>query len=211
MARPQTDKEAGRQLLLQTVEQIVRNRGAIDISMTELASAAGMSPSNIYRFFESKEAVLEAVAEQWFADKTAIMEEVVASDLAARDKMLAFFARRFELQKQRFNEEPDLFQSYCALGNAHFEVVRGYVDLADHYLSMVVVEAMDQGYFSGMSIDETVSLLNQMLQCYCNPDLLITISHRLSLEKLTIMIDTIFTGLGRADSAQHKPTVTLVS
>ena len=73
MARPQTDIEAGRERLLDQVEDLVRKRGSADIAMNELASAAGMSPSNLYRFFESKEALLEAVAERWFADRTAIM------------------------------------------------------------------------------------------------------------------------------------------
>jgi AcrR family transcriptional regulator len=55
MARPHTDIEAGRQQLLDIVEDIVRQRGGVDLSMTDLAVAAGMSPANLYRFFESKE------------------------------------------------------------------------------------------------------------------------------------------------------------
>jgi TetR/AcrR family transcriptional regulator, repressor of the ameABC operon len=46
MARPQTDIEAGRLQLMEVVDDLVRKRGAADISMTELAAAAGMSPSN---------------------------------------------------------------------------------------------------------------------------------------------------------------------
>ncbi len=206
MARPQADIEAGRKLLLDTVDQMVRQRGAIDLSMSELAMAAGMSQSNIYRFFESKEAVMEAVAEDWFADKIQVMEEVTASAAEPKEKMVAFFGRRFALMQSRLEEDPELFSSYCALGAAHFEVVRGYVDLGDHYLAMIVAEAMDQGYFPGLSIDETVSLINQMVQPYCNPELLATIGHRLSQEKLSIIIDTIFVGLkGSLASAGEKP------
>jgi AcrR family transcriptional regulator len=198
MARPQTDIEAGKILLLETVEQIVRKRGATDISMTELAAEAGMSASNIYRFFESKEALLEAVAENWFADKIVVMEKVTSSDMAARDKMLAFFGDRFALLKSRFEEDPELFKSYCELGSQYFEVVRGYVDLGDHYLAIIVAEAMDEGYFASLSIDQAVSIINQMIQPYCNPDLLATIGHMLSLEKLAMIIDTIFAGLGQS-------------
>ena len=60
MARPQTDIEAGRQELLDIAEELVRKRGGVELSMTELAAAAGMSPANLYRFFENKEALLEA-------------------------------------------------------------------------------------------------------------------------------------------------------
>lgn len=51
MARPQTDIEAGRQELLDICEELVRKRGGVDLSMTELAATAGMSPANLYRFF----------------------------------------------------------------------------------------------------------------------------------------------------------------
>jgi TetR/AcrR family transcriptional regulator, repressor of the ameABC operon len=212
MPRPQTDIEAGRKLLLATVEEMVRARGAADLSMTELAAEAGMSPSNIYRFFESKEALLEAVAEDWFADKIAVMEQVAASDLPAQQKMLAFFARRFALMRGRYEEDPELFKSYCQLGNQYFDVVRGYVDLGDHYLSMIVAEAMEEGYFEGFSIDQAVSLINQMVFPYCSPDTMKSILHNLSEEKLALIIDTIFRGLANHSSSAGNPaSVRLIS
>lgn len=203
MARPQTDIEAGRADLLNVVDDLVRKRGAVDISMSDLAAAAGMSPSNLYRFFDSKEALLEAVAERFFEDKSKIMVEVTESDLPVRDKMYQFFARRFEVMVQKYEDEPDLLKSYLEIGQQHFEVVRGYVDLGDHYLSLIVAEAMEQGYFQGLSIDETVSLINQMIHCYTNPDSIIYIgTAKLKVEKLAHIIDAMFAGLGVQASAE---------
>lgn len=214
MARPQTDIEAGRQELLDIVEELVRKRGGVDLSMTELAAAAGMSPANVYRFFENKEALLEAAAGRWFAPKIAIMEEVVAADLPSREKMFQFFARRFALMRDQFHEDPDMFKSYLELGDQHFEVVRGYVDLGDHYLSEIVVQAMDEGYLPDLSIDDAVSLINQMVQCYCNPEALLYLDHKLSEEKLGMIVDTIFIGLGRRfdqKSSAGKPHIKIVT
>jgi AcrR family transcriptional regulator len=196
MARPQTDIDAGREQLLEVVDDLVRQRGSADISMTDLAAAAGMSPSNLYRFFENRDALLEAVAERFFAEKVKIMEEVTAADLPIRDKMFQYFGRRFELMVRQYEAEPDLLKSYLEIGQQHFEVVRGYVDLGDHYLSLIVAEAMEQGYFEGLSIDETVSLINQMVQPYCNPEAIIYIgTGKLKVEKLARIVDTIFAGL----------------
>lgn len=197
MARPQTDIEATRFQLLEVVDDLVRQRGSADISMTDLAAAAGMSPSNLYRFFASKEALMEAVAEKWFAEKICIMEDVIASDLPVRDKMFQYFARRFTLMVQQYEAEPDLLRSYLEIGNQYFEIVRGYVDLGDHYLALIVAEALEQGHFAGLSIDECVSLINQMVQCYTNPESIIYIgTGKLKVEKLARIIDTIFAGLG---------------
>ena len=196
MARPQTDIDAGREQLLEVVDDLVRKRGSADISMTDLAAAAGMSPSNLYRFFENRDALLEAVAERFFAEKVKIMEEVTAADLPIRDKMFQYFARRFELMVEQYEAEPDLLKSYLEIGQQHFEVVRGYVDLGDHYLALIVAEAMEQGYFEGLSIDESVSLINQMMQCYTNPEAIIYIgTNKLKVEKLARIVDTIFAGL----------------
>ncbi|WP_374614450.1 TetR/AcrR family transcriptional regulator [Sphingorhabdus sp.] len=214
MARPQTDIEAGRQELLDIVEELVRKRGGVDLSMTELATAAGMSPANVYRFFENKEALLEAAAGRWFAPKIAIMEEVVAADLPSREKMFQFFASRFALMRDQFHEDPDMFKSYLELGDQHFEVVRGYVDLGDHYLSEIVVQAMDEGYLPDLSIDDAVSLINQMVQCYCNPEALLYLDHKLSEEKLGMIVDTIFIGLGRRfdqKSSAGQPHIKIVT
>ena len=213
MARPQTDIEATRHRLLEVVDDLVRQRGSADISMTDLAAAAGMSPSNLYRFFENKEALLEAVAEKWFAEKIWIMEEVTASDLPVREKMYQYFARRFALMVQQYEAEPDLLKSYLEIGNQYFEVVRGYVDLGDHYLALIVAEAMEQGHFEGLSIDESVSLINQMVQCYTNPDAIIYIgTGKLKAEKLARIVDTIFAGLSATVSeARHDAHIRIVS
>jgi TetR/AcrR family transcriptional repressor of the ameABC operon len=198
MARPQTDIEAGRTALLEVVDNLIRKRGAVDISMTDLAAAAGMSPSNLYRFFDNKEALLEAVAERFFAEKIQIMVEVTESDLPVRDKMYQYFARRYLAIVEQYEAEPDLLKSYLEIGQQYFEVVRGYVDLGDHYLAIIVAEAMEQGYFEGLSIDETVSLINQMVQCYTNPDMLFYIGTiKLSVTKLALIVDAIFLGLGK--------------
>jgi AcrR family transcriptional regulator len=214
MPRPESDIEAGREAILDAVDDIVRQRGAVDISMAELGSAMGMSASALERFYESKEALLEAIAERWFADKIQIMEEVCASDLALRDKMYAFFARRFTSMVEQYEAEPALFKSYLEIGNLHYEEVRGYIDLGDHYLSVLVTEAMEEGHFPNLSIDEAVSLINQMLHTYINPDVILNIGvSKLTVEKLGTIIDAIFVGLGQSakSSVTDRPHIKIVS
>jgi AcrR family transcriptional regulator len=191
MARPLTDLDAGRAQLLDEVEALIRQRGATTVTLAEVAAASGMSTGNLYRFFESKEALYEAVAERWFAPKIRIMEEVVASNLPPRDKLYAFFARRFVLMRDNFDADPILFESYTQLGREHFETVRGYVDLADHYLAMVVAELIDAGHFTGLTIDQAVSLINLMIQPFCNPDMMAMLRHSVSEKKLARIIDAI--------------------
>ena len=206
MARPQTDIQAGREQLLDIATALIEERGNTALTMTELAALAGMSPANLYRYFENKDAVIEAIAGRWFAPKVAVMEEVVARDLPPRRKLFEFYARRFALIREMWERDQVLFQTYCDVGEEHFEVVRSYVDLGDHYLGQIVAEAMAEGFFAGLEIDETISLINQMVAAYVNISLMALVMPRLSEEKLARIIDAIFDGLSATDRGARAVT-----
>lgn len=199
MARPQTDIEAGRDRLVELAIAMIEERGNSAITMTEFAARAGMSAANLYRYFDSKDAMIEAVAEYWFRPKVAIMEEVIASDLNPRRKMYEFFARRFAMMKAEWERDPVAFATYVELGKENFEQVRSYVDLGDHYLALIVGEAMADGYFEGLSVDEAISLINQMVGTYVNIGAMELIMPKLTTDKLARIVDAIFDGLSAAD------------
>lgn len=204
MARPETDIEAGREKLIATAEVIIRERGAINFTITDLAAEAGMSQSNVYRFFENKDALAEAMAGRWFAELITIIEDLVEADVPVEQKLYEFFARRLFIKRARFEEDPELFRSYMELGNEHFEVIRGYVDLTDHYMAMILAEAMEEGYFAGLELDQIVSLVNTMVQPFCNPNVMMDMMHLADEERLRQVIDTILTGLKAREEERPK-------
>lgn len=199
MARPQADIEAGREMLIGHVVDLIEERGSAAITMTEIAARAGMSAANLYRFYESKDALIEAVAEHWFRPKVAIMEEVIASDLPPRRKMFEFYARRFTRMKAEWQRDPVAFANYVELGKENFELVRSYVDLGDHYLALIIGEAMADGHFAGLDIDEAISLVNQMTGSYVNIVAMELIMPKLTEDKLARIVDAVFDGLSGAD------------
>ena len=199
MARPQTDIEAGRERLVDLVIELIEERGSAALTMSELGARAGMSPANLYRFFESKEALIEAVAARWFEPMVAIMEEVLASDLPPRRKLYEFYARRFCHLRAIWEKDQVAFATYCELGDENFELVRSYVDLGDHYLGEIIGEAMADGYFAGLEIDETISLINQMVSPYVSISLMALVMPKLTEVKLARIIDAVFDGLSAQD------------
>ena len=199
MARPQTDLDSGREAILALMVELIEERGSSAFTMTELAARAKMSTANLYRYFESKDALIEAVAEHWFQPKIEIMEEVVASALNPRRKMYEFYARRFARMKAEWERDPVAFANYVELGKEHFELVRSYIDLGDHYLAVIIGEAMAEGHFEGLTIDEAISLVNQMTSVYVNIGAMEQVMPKLTTDKLARIIDAVFDGLSAAD------------
>lgn len=184
--------------LLRLAERMIEERGDA-VSLSALAAAAGVPRARVEAVFPSDDDLFDAVVEGWFAEHVTIMEEVLASDLPPNRKMFEFFARRFRLQRKRYRADPAAFAAYCELGAAHFERVRSYVDLADHYLCELIAQAQAEGAFDGLAIDRALSLINQMVFPYTMAEVMTYMDERLSEEKLGQIVDTLFAGLSAAD------------
>ncbi|MEO1489377.1 MAG: hypothetical protein AAFR88_08090 [Pseudomonadota bacterium] len=185
-----------RQRIAHMVLDLIKQRGA-QISYLTALTESGLSRARFEQIFEGDDDLFDAVAQVWLLPQMRVMEDVLASDLPPPRKVYEYFRRRFVISRQRWREDPEYFAIICEMGAANFEKVRSYVDLADHYLCELIVQAQAEGFFAGLSIDETLSLINQMLSCYTMPDALLYLGDKLTEEKLARIVDTLFAGLSR--------------
>jgi AcrR family transcriptional regulator len=190
------DSEKAR--LIGVAMRLIEERGDV-ATRGVLASAAGVPRGRVDALFPDESDLFDAIVEVWFADHVSIMEQVLASDLPPNRKMYEFFARRFQLQRERYRADPVAFRVYCELGAAHFERLRSYVDLADHYLCELIAQAQAEGAFAGLAIDEALSLINQMVLPYTMAEVMTYMDDRLTEAKLGRIVDTLFAGLSAAD------------
>jgi AcrR family transcriptional regulator len=72
--------EARRRQILDAAEPCFRARGFHAATMAEIASTAGLSVGQIYRFFENKEAIIEAITDQQMDELLATVAEVENRD-----------------------------------------------------------------------------------------------------------------------------------
>ena len=190
---PET-RTAERERLARMMLDLVRERGT-EVSYTTAQAECGLSRSRFEQLFDDYDDLFDAIAQVWLAPHMQVMEEVVNADLPTNRKMYEFICRRFAISRDRFRDDPEFFTMICEMGAANFERVRSYVDLADHYLCEIIVQAQADGYLAGLEIEEALSLINQMINNYTLPDTLIYLGDKLTEEKLARIIDTIFIGL----------------
>lgn len=188
------DRARERARLAQLAIELTAKRGA-EVTPEVLAVEAGLSRARIDALFPQESDLFDATVESWFAPHVAMMEEVVASDLPTIRKFYEFFARRYIHNRMEYRRDPEAFALLCELGSRRFERVRSYIDLADHYLCELIAQAQVDGAFEGLEIDQALSLINQMVVAYTQPDVLMMLDERLNEDKLAIIVETLFAGL----------------
>ncbi len=192
------DTRRERARLAREAIKIIARRGEA-ISRGTLALELRLSRARIEALFPDDDDLFSAVVDEWYADDADFMADIVKSDLPVRRKMFEFYAQRYRRERERFLADPATFELFVELGSERFELVRGYIELADHHLSEIIAEAQAEGYFADLSLDRALTLINQMVICYTSPQMMIIVDHRLAEDKLAAIVDTIFEGLSGKD------------
>src|SRR3712207_4691391 len=78
-----------RSRIVDTAERLFREVGYQKTTVADIAKALKMSPANVYRFFDSKKAINEAVAERCTGAISAAAEAILRSDRPAAERLRA--------------------------------------------------------------------------------------------------------------------------
>src|ERR1700757_112316 len=75
--------EQSRQRILAKAGELFRHFGFAKTTVADIAAGLAMSPANIYKFFPSKDAIIQAVAEQEVAELKKLIEASISSSAGA--------------------------------------------------------------------------------------------------------------------------------
>lgn len=83
----QVKKETVREAILESAFTLFRENGYSDTSMAQIAREAGVSPANIYVYFESKLELLFQIYAPWLQDRMARLEAEAAAVEDPKEKL----------------------------------------------------------------------------------------------------------------------------
>jgi AcrR family transcriptional regulator len=168
-AQPKAKPDDTRARIIETADALFRRLGFAKTAVADIAGELRMSPANIYRFFPSKDAIVEAICKRCLAelDEQAFAVARGRGSAAARFEQLFLkilaYHRENLLTDQRVNDIVlvAIEQNWGAI-QAHKEVIR-------HAVEMIVRDGVAAGEFAPVDAREVSALLLRSLVGFCNP------------------------------------------
>jgi AcrR family transcriptional regulator len=90
--------------IMSTAEALFRRVGYAKTAVADIAGELGMSPANIYRFFASKNAIVEAICERCLSELEEKAWAVVRSKGSARERIERLFLEILTYHKENLLE-----------------------------------------------------------------------------------------------------------
>jgi AcrR family transcriptional regulator len=168
-----------REQIVEAAEEHFSHYGYEKTTVSDLAKAIGFSKAYIYKFFDSKQAIGEAICSKTLSAIVAAVDEAVAGPTSPTEKIRRMFKTLTETSVSLFFNDRKLYDIAASAAGDGWPSARAYAQRIRETLMQIVREGRDTGEFERKTpLDETVHAIYLVLQPYANPLLL---QHNLDL------------------------------
>jgi len=142
-------------------------------TVSDLAEAIGFSKAYIYKFFESKQAIGEAICASCLASIASDMETAIAEGKTASDKLRRMFRKTVESSVALFFEDRKLYDIAAHSASERWRSSAAHQERTYQMLSDIIVAGRTSGEFERKTaLDETCRAILQAMQPFMNPVML---------------------------------------
>ncbi|NEU13434.1 TetR/AcrR family transcriptional regulator [Methylobacterium sp. BTF04] len=181
--------------ILATAEQAFREVGYQKTTVADIAKILRMSPANVYRFFESKKAIHEAVLKR-LMDETEqrVALAAIAPGRTASDRITSVITLLHETCVERCNANPRMHEMIEAAITESWDVCRRHIDRVGSVFATMVTEGVESGEFTVANPILAAACIHTAILRYCHPAL---VSHYpdAGAPPVAAMIDFLISGL----------------
>ncbi|NDA46275.1 MAG: TetR/AcrR family transcriptional regulator [Alphaproteobacteria bacterium] len=157
------------QKLLELAAQHIRRYGPKKTTIVAIAEEAGMSHANIYRYFPSKHALVDAVIEQWLKPIEKGMKDITDSPDPARDKLERLTGALFRAYRRKLEDDPELFDIFVTAALNSKGLARRHRNRIVTELRRMVEDGIASGSFTISDSRMGVLLILDGLSRFLNP------------------------------------------
>ncbi|SEG88001.1 TetR/AcrR family transcriptional regulator [Marinobacterium lutimaris] len=159
-----------REQIVEAAEAHFSHYGYEKTTVSDLAKAIGFSKAYIYKFFDSKQAIGEAICAKTLSTMIAAVERAVADATTPSEKFRRMFKTLVETGAGLFFNERKLYDIAAYSAGEGWPSARSYCERIREILTEVVREGRESGEFERKTpLDETVHAVDLVMQPYVNP------------------------------------------
>ncbi len=150
-----------------------RHYGYAKTTVSDLAKAIGFSKAYIYKFFESKQAIGEAICEGCIGEILDAANREIATGVSATDKIRRLFRTVTAKNLELFFQDRKLFDMISCALTERWGVDKAYGGALSQLLVKILIEGRTSGEFERKTpLDETCRAILQAMQPFIHPMML---------------------------------------
>lgn len=157
------------QRILEAAAVQIRQDGAERVSVVRIAATLGMSHANVYRYFPSKAALVDAVIGHWLKPIEANLRIVADGPDPATDKLERMLFGLHRAYRAKLEADPSIFALFAASVDAERGLARKHRLKVQSEVQRVVDEGRLSGEFAQADQRRALTLVYDTMHRFIHP------------------------------------------
>lgn len=155
--------------IVETARLHLRRFGEDKMTIIGIARALGMSHANIYRYFPSKAAIVEAVLDRWLSRVENFIEETAQREGTAAERIERVVFELHRRRRAKFQQEPELYESFRRVIVSRSHAVAKRQEKIAGVFRELIRKGIEDGEFRAVDPDEAATVLEDATAFFLHP------------------------------------------
>jgi AcrR family transcriptional regulator len=170
--QPRTRSEDTRARIMESADKLFRQLGFAKTAVADIAAELGMSPANIYRFFPSKNAIVEAICRRCLSEVEEKAWAVARSRGPAAARMERLVLEILAYHKANLLTDKRVNDIVLIAIEDSWHAIQAHKDVIRNVIELIVRDGIEAGEFEPVEAPETAQLLMRSLVAFMHPVLI---------------------------------------
>jgi AcrR family transcriptional regulator len=184
MKKARFSREETQARILDKADALFRQVGFGKTTISDIAKELGMSPANIYKFFPSKNALVQSCALRNLAALKADVSKIAASSESAFDRIEQSVLTIFRFHNELFRNERQIYKLVLTAMEEQWPCIKEYNDFLRDTVTQLVEEGMKADEFQQADPRLTAETLLDCLRIALHPHMRHDYTHDQSEERV---------------------------
>jgi AcrR family transcriptional regulator len=164
-----TKPDDTRARIIETADALVRRLGYAKTAVADIAGELGMSPANVYRFFPSKSAIVEAICQRCLNEVHEKAWSVARGRGSAGDRLARLFREILDYHRNNLITDQRVNDIVLVAMENNWEAIRAHTEVIRTIIELIVRDGIASGEFEAVDPRETSIVIKRAMMVFCHP------------------------------------------
>lgn len=167
-----TRSDDTRSRIVEAADTLFRRLGFAKTAVADIAAELKMSPANVYRFFASKNAIVEAICQRCLGELDAKAWAVARSPGSAAERIERLFLEILAYHKENLLTDQKVNDLVMVAMEHSWDAIRAHKEAIRMVVEKILREGIAAGEFEPVDPATTSGLMMRSMVHFCHPVLL---------------------------------------
>ena len=168
-AQLKTKPDDTRERIIETADAMFRRLGFAKTAVADIAAELRMSPANVYRFFSSKNAIVEAICQRCLSELDDKAWAVGRSRASASVRMEKLFLEILNYHRENLITEKRVHDIVLVAMENNWDAIRAHTEVIRTIIELIVRDGVESGEFEGVDPREASMVIKRSMVMFCHP------------------------------------------